>query len=471
MSGSPPVGDAPDPRLTEATDSPTAAGASPPLLANRSFWGLLVTQFLGAFNDNLFKQIILLLATPVAIAAMQKTISDKPGLDVQGWANMVFSLPFVIFSGFAGYLSDRYPKRRVIISAKVAEVVIMGLGMLAFMFYDWWGMAGTWCVLALMGTHSAFFGPGKYGILPELFTKKDLPKANGLILMTTFLAIIFGTVVAGILFERIFHTSMSKAVPRPAVLDGAGMDSVQPSRLWLASAICLAIAVVGTWTSTWIRRTPAAQPEARMSWEDWGLALAVRELLWRDRPLLRALLVSCVFWMVSGIVLPTVNRLGLSQLQVASTSTSLLTAATALGIMAGSVLAAVVFKGWSPTHQVSLGLGGMVVTLVLLGGWLEDGQHWLGYLGCFLLLLLLGGFAAIYAVPLQVFLQDQPPAALKGRMIGTMNQANFVGILLSGPLYQALEAVASRMGWPISSLFWMLALFLLPLAVRYRLGQ
>jgi acyl-[acyl-carrier-protein]-phospholipid O-acyltransferase/long-chain-fatty-acid--[acyl-carrier-protein] ligase len=201
------------------------------------------------------------------------------------------------------------------------------------------------------------------------------------------------------------------------------------------------------------------------------LAASVRELLWRDRPLLKALLVSCIFWMVSGIVLPTVNRLGLSQLQVASTSTSLLTAATALGIMAGSVLAAVVFKGWSPTHQVSLGLGGMVLALVLLGGWLKDGQHWLGYFGCFLLLLLLGGFAAIYAVPLQVFLQDQPPAALKGRMIGTMNQANFVGILFSGPLYQAMEALASLMGWPISSLFWMLAFFLLPLAVRYRLGK
>jgi acyl-[acyl-carrier-protein]-phospholipid O-acyltransferase/long-chain-fatty-acid--[acyl-carrier-protein] ligase len=83
----------------------------------------------------------------------------------------------------------------------------------------------------------------------------------------------------------------------------------------------------------------------------------------------------------------------------------------------------------------------------------------------------LGIFAAIYAVPLQVFLQSRPPAELKGRMIGTMNQANFIGILLSGPLYQAFEAAASSMGWPISSVFWMLAALVIPLAIFYKLGK
>ncbi len=175
--------------------------------------------------------------------------------------------------------------------------------------------------------------------------------------------------------------------------------------------------------------------------------------------------------MVSGLTVPIVNRLGMSQLKVTEDLTSKLVAAIALGIMVGSILAALVFKRLQPRGQVTLGLFGMVAVLIVLGGWKNGGDHLLGYGGCFLGLMLLGIFAAVYAVPIQVFLQDRPPADLKGRMIGTMNQANFVGILLSGPLYQVFEAFATSMGWPISSVFWMLAFFLLPLAVFYRLGE
>jgi acyl-[acyl-carrier-protein]-phospholipid O-acyltransferase/long-chain-fatty-acid--[acyl-carrier-protein] ligase len=139
--------------------------------------------------------------------------------------------------------------------------------------------------------------------------------------------------------------------------------------------------------------------------------------------------------------------------------------------MLGSILAAAVFKRLAPRGQVMVGLWGLVSSLLLLGGWTDNGNHPFGYPGCFALLVALGVFAAIYAVPLQVFLQSRPPAELKGRMIGTMNQANFVGILLSGPLYQVFEGISSSMGWPISSVFWMLAALIIPLALFYRLGQ
>src|SRR6184192_1228335 len=92
-----------------------------PLFRDRSFWGMTATQFLGAFNDNLFKQLMLLLAIPVGAAAAQAE-------DQQWYAMMVFSLPFVLFSGLAGYLSDRYSKRTVIVACKVAEIGIMFLG-------------------------------------------------------------------------------------------------------------------------------------------------------------------------------------------------------------------------------------------------------------------------------------------------------------------------------------------------------
>jgi MFS family permease len=441
---------------------------SRPLFKDKSFWSLLWTQFLGAFNDNVFKQIVLLLAIQTAVTAA----GQSSGRDWQGWATTVFSLPFVVLSGLAGFLSDKYPKRRVIVLSKVAEIVVMFLGLLAFLNYNYWGAIGTWTVLFLMGAQSTFFGPGKYGILPEVFDHRDLPKANGLILMTTFLAIIFGTVVAGFLFDKI----IKKPATSLTVVEGGESPTVvatavQADGLWPASVICIIIAVVGTMTSLGIRPTKSAQPNSKLGIDDWGLAAPVRSMLWNDPPLLKALLVSCVFWMVSGLVLPTVNRLGRDQLLVSAFMTSLLPSATALGIMGGSILSGIFLKKLSPTGQVSLGLGGMVATMVFLGGWTAKGGHWLGYGGCFGLLVVLGLFAAIYAVPLQVFLQGRPPSELKGRMIGTMNQANFVGVLVSGPLYQAMEAFASAMGWPISSLFWMLAICFLPLAILYRLGR
>src|SRR5262245_5292533 len=95
--------------LAKADDEVKAS--QPPLFRDRSFWGMTATQFLGAFNDNLFKQLMLLLAIPVGAAASKKA-------DEQGLAMMVFSLPFVLFSGYAGYLSDRYSKRTVIVVCK-----------------------------------------------------------------------------------------------------------------------------------------------------------------------------------------------------------------------------------------------------------------------------------------------------------------------------------------------------------------
>src|SRR5687768_3414875 len=174
--------------------------ALPPLYQDRSFWGMATTQFLGAFNDNLFKQLILLMATPTAAEA-----AAKIGHDRQGTAQLIFASAFLIFSGVAGYVSDRISKRRVVIAAKIAEIGIMFLGVLGFYFYGREGLNGLLVVLFLMGVHSAFFGPAKYGILPELIRKSDLPRANGLFLMLTFLAIIFGTALAGVLLNHSGH--------------------------------------------------------------------------------------------------------------------------------------------------------------------------------------------------------------------------------------------------------------------------
>ncbi len=428
-----------------------------PLLSDRSFWGMISTQFLGAFNDNLYKQLMLLLAVPVAVgaavAAGQEAIDGgQQTSDVQGWATLVFSLPFVLFSGVAGFLSDRFSKTPIIVLCKMAEIAVMLLGLLAFRYFGLLGTTGTWVVLFLMGTQSAFFGPGKYGVLPELFHARDLPRANGLILMTTFLAIIFGTVFAGILKDLL-----------------AGEDG-DTSQLWMGLLVCVAIAIAGTLTSLLVRKTSPAEPNVRFSADCWGVSKEVLHILRNDPPLLKAVLASSVFWLVSGIAVPTVNRLGLSMLGVGATQTSILSASIGLGIMLGAGVASILCRKGLGDRCVSWGLWGIFGALLALGVWIAN-QQMLGFYGSMIALLTMGLFAAIFAIPIQVFLQSRPPTIIKGRMIATMNQANFVGILVSGPLYQAFEALSTALGWPICSVFWMMGCLVLPLAVFYRLDS
>ena len=431
----------------EADDAVDAEGT--PLFRDRSFWGMTATQFLGAFNDNVFKQLMLLLAIPVGSAAARKA-------DEQGLAMIVFSLPFVLFSGYAGYLSDRYSKRTVIVLCKFAEIGIMFLGMLGFLAYGTTGYRGLLVVLFLMGTHSAFFGPGKYGILPELFREEYLPRANGAILMTTFLAIIFGTASAGFLGD-LLYTAAGQRVPE---------------RLWIGSLFCIGIAVCGTIASLLVRPVPAAVPNLRFQFSTLAIPPETRALLTADRPLFVALLVSCLFWLVSGVAMQSVNSLGMTQLGVGERRTSLLTAVIGLGIAAGAVLAGRLSRGKADFRLVTWGAWGMVVGMLVMAVSLPAGggrfTHLLGYAGSFPVLVVLGMAAGTLAIPVQVFIQTRPPDDQKGRMIAVMNLTNFIAILLSGAIYMGFDRVIGAAGWPRSVLFALNALLILPVAVLYR---
>jgi acyl-[acyl-carrier-protein]-phospholipid O-acyltransferase/long-chain-fatty-acid--[acyl-carrier-protein] ligase len=435
--------------------SPADLTARPALFRDKSFLGMAVTQFLGAFNDNLYKQLVLLLSIAAGGAAVQAT-------DEQWLPMLIFAAPFLAFTGYAGYLSDKFGKRGIIITCKVAEIFIMALGGVGFFIYWKTGsLAFLYVVLFLMGMHSAFFGPGKYGILPEMLREEDLPRANGFILMLTFLAIIFGTGLAGALSA-----------------DG---------RLWLASTSCITIAVIGTATSLLVRRLPPANPRLQFEWSALTIPPDMREMLARDRPLLAALTVSSVFWLLAGMVPSAVNALGKIELAVGDFYTSILTACIGVGIAAGCVIGGLVSRGQVDFRLLRVGIFGMLGCLLLAGipaggagevqqvanagnapmPGIGETRQWLGFYASLPVMLLLGISTGLFAVPLQVFMQSRPPKDKKGRMIAVMNQANWIGVLMSAGLYWALAKLVETRDWPRCTMFLFIAAMTLPIAVFY----
>lgn len=432
----------------------------PPLAKDPSFLGMTATQFLGAFNDNLFKQLVLLICIDVVRAG---------GTDWQGLAGAIFAIPFVMFSGFAGWLSDRTPKRALVVICKVAEIAIMAAGMAAFFIGNLRPEAlliYLFVVLAFMSAQSAFFGPAKYGILPELFRDRDLPTANGLIQMTTFLAIIFGTALAGL-----------------------GKD-VFGDRLWIISATCVVIAVIGTLTSLIIRRTPIAHPGLQLKPSSLIVDSSLWDVLLKDRKLLGVLLISSLFWLIGGLVPFTVNAFGKLQLGLNDTRTSIMSACMGIGIAMGCVLAGRLSKGRMRFGLVTAGAWGLIACFIA--------ATFIGYLGtaevpaevlaaeaanpldtkpfdldnpaqwpAYAVMIALGAFAGLFAVPLQVYLQHRPPREVKGRMIGAMNLVNWIGIVISAALYAGLAAIFSD-AREYSWIFAVAACILLPVALFYR---
>jgi MFS family permease len=455
----------------------------PSLYADRSFWGMTITQFLGAFNDNLFKQLVLLLS----ITGVDNALKGE-ALDSQWLPMLMFAVPFLLFTGYAGYLADRFSKRTIVVWAKVAEIVAMALGAGAFVLYgasqSMWPM---YAVLFFMAAQSAFFGPAKYGILPEMLRDTDLPRANGFMLMTTFLAIIFGTAVAGLLLAD--HRSEAQIAAANALEPAARVAADQvrvAGQLWKGSVACVAIAVIGTLTSLWVRRVRPANPKLQFTAEALTVPQDMIALLRADRPLLMALLVSSTFWLLAGLVPPAVNSLGKLVLQVGDDNTSYLSAMIGVGIAVGCMIGGLVSGGKVDFRLLRIGSVGLMVCLALvaipadgdLNQLKEAGKlirmprfgestQLLGYWGSMPTFLILGAFTGLFAVPLQVFMQSRPPADKKGRMIAVMNQANWIGILLAVGVYWSITKLIEWQHWPRSVVFWFIAVLMLPIALFY----
>src|SRR5665213_3146539 len=164
------------------------------LLKTKRFLPVFLTQFLGAFNDNVFKNALIILITYHAA----EKVSVDPHLLVTATAG-IFILPFFLFSTLAGQMADKFEKSHMIRIVKFVEIPLMAAAAVGFYLENYWMLLG---VLFCAGTHSTFFGPLKYSILPDHLRENELIGGNALVEAGTFLAILLGTIAGGVLILR-----------------------------------------------------------------------------------------------------------------------------------------------------------------------------------------------------------------------------------------------------------------------------
>ncbi|MEM1062781.1 MAG: MFS transporter [Planctomycetota bacterium] len=415
-------------------------GPLPPLKSDPAFYGLLSTQFLGAFNDNVFKQLVLFTCVMTLEAG---------GDDRSGFAQAVFAAPILFLSGFAGWLSDRLPKRGLIVASKVGELLVMLAGLATYLAFAGPSpslVTTLLIVLAFMGVQTAFFGPPKYGVLPEMFRESDLPRVTGLVQMTTFVAIVLGMLVTGVATEFL-------------AADGG---------LWKVSVIAVGISVAGIATAFRLRNPPTADPNLAFEWSSLGIHRDLWPLLRTDATVRNVLIVQSFFWLIAAWVQVLSTPLGMRQLGVGEALTGVLFSTVAIGIAVGSLLAGRLSGGRVRFGIVRAGTWLMVAALGTLAALGETGIGGsAGAVTCAGCLFFAGVGAGMFAIPLGVLLQARPPKSLKGRMIGAMNVGNWTGIILGGLLYQAVEPLV-RDTATYSRLFAPLAIALIPIALFYR---
>ncbi len=363
--------------------------------------------FLGVFNDNFYKQAILILA----VAAGRN--------EMQGLAIAVFTLPFLLFAAPAGWVADRFPKRRVVIAAKWAELAAMLVGA-AGIAHGRWGLILV--MLGIMGTQATFFSPALNGSIPELFDEAEVTRANGILRMVVTLAILAGIALAGFALDS----------------RGAGFLGIDRGRALTGAAVVL-VALAGLAVSYGVVRRPAADPAAPFPWTGPWATLRSFAGIGRDPVLAFAVGASVFIWFAGSLQVLLINPLGLQQLGLSKALTSALIVAQLLGIGLGGLASARLTRGraWHRTLVPASAVMGLVM-LALAGVPLLPGPARVP--ACFALVGLVGVFGGLFLIPVESFIQTRPDPGRRGAVLAAANFAVFGGILLSGPLSNLFNA-------------------------------
>ena len=363
---------------------------------NKGFRALLVTQFLGAFNDNAFKLVI-------AFIAVDQFITRSGGTLYLALAGFLFSLPYFLFSTYAGYLADHFSKQKIIFLTKILEILIMLLGLAALISGNIWFLL---LVLFAMGTQSAFFSPSKYGILPEMLDKREISAGNGLLQMWTFAAIILGQVAGGLL------------------------SHISRQQVNLVAGVFILLAVLGTITSMFVTKVPASGAVRPFEWN--FLKEIFRNVKWirRDRGIFLSILGLMYFGFLGGLFHLNILLYARKIMGVEHFPLSILLVVLALGIGGGSFLAGKCSERKIELGFVPLGAIGLSVFSIAMGFVYHS------YFTVTACLFILGISAGFFIVPLNAFIQHYSPSDRKGQVLATMNVLTcLTGLLASTMIY------------------------------------
>jgi 1-acyl-sn-glycerol-3-phosphate acyltransferase len=403
------------------------------LLRQRRFAPFFATQFLGAFNDNIFRNGLVILVTFQGV--------QLAGLDASMLANAagaLFILPFFLFSATAGQFADKFEKSLLIRRIKLLEIALMLLAAFAFIAQSYLLLM---FVLFLMGTQSTLFGPVKYAYLPQQLETSELVGGNALVEAGTYMAIILGLITGGL-----------------AVAAGGGNQA-------LLAGCLVGVAVLGYATSRGIPVTGAADPGLRIRWnplrETWRIVGFAR----RERSVFLSILGISWFWFYGSAITLQVPAYTLGILHGGEVITTVLLVAFAVGVGVGSLLcermsAHRVELGLVPFGSIGLSLFAVDLYFAQPSAHLEAVHSvgaFLGRPGSLRILAdlaLLGAFGGFYSVPLYALVQERAERSQLSRVIAANNILNALFMVVAAVMAIGLL----QLGLTIPELFLVLAL-------------
>ncbi|HEX7027717.1 MAG TPA: 1-acyl-sn-glycerol-3-phosphate acyltransferase, partial [Gammaproteobacteria bacterium] len=403
------------------------------LLGSRRFLPLFVTQFLGAFNDNLFKNALVILIT--YRLAVDSVFSVPQMVNI---AAGVFILPFFLFSAIAGQLAERSEKSGLIRKVKLFEIMLALFATLALFSGDVYFMLG---ILFMLGTQSTFFGPLKYSILPDHLREDELIGGNGLISMGTFVSILIG-IMAGTLL----------------ILTEPGY--------WLVSGLMLAVALAGWLASLYIPVSAPATPDLKLNWNIFTGTWRMLKHSAGNLSVFRATLGISWFWLLGATYLAQFSNYANTVIGGNEQVVALFLTAFTLGVGLGSLLCNRLVQGEVTAKYVPLAALGMTFFAVdlyfasqaivpdpqrLIGAAEFFGafQHWRVFLD-FVLFAACGG---VYIVPLYSIIQNRSKPEHRSRNIASLNVMNALFMVVSALGTTALLGA----GYSIPEIFLILA--------------
>jgi len=391
------------------------------LLRSNRFLPLFATQFLGALNDNIYKNALVIF---IAFTIADQTEIESSILVII--AGGLFILPYFLLSATAGQLADRYEKSVLIRRIKMMEILIMGLAVVGFVTQS---LMILMTVLFFMGVQSTFFGPLKYGILPQHLQLHELTGGNGLVQMGTYIAILGGTIIGGALIA----------------LDNYGIVIV--------STIILGVAFGGWISSRYIPVADAADESLTIDWNFVSQTFHILRYVISEKGIFIAIIAISWFWFIGATYLSLVPTYTRDILMGNELVTTALLTAFSIGIGSGSLMCEKLSSGKIEPGLVPIGALGLTVfaidlffigtpAVIDLSG--QAGMELTAFLGepihwrVLLDLTLIGFFGGIYIVPLYAMVQHRASMHVRARVIAATNILNALFMVVSAIIVIAL---------------------------------